>query len=466
MIGSRARLMIFARSRRGTAAAAALFSLLGAGVAAAFVTASGVAFLLVAVVAMALLALAVTVLSEVQFAVAVLMASLAATYGIVVHRSPGVTLLEVLLVAPASWFALTGTRSLLALEPPVGRLFRLFVAASLGLIVLVALSVVYRPAGGHASTALKELGKDVEIIVLTLGILCWARDRRRFVLAYGFAAEVFFADLLSTVAPHRGHVVHLSSLQTSTPLYLLVLLLPFSRSPRVLPLLGFSAVMLVVAKTREAWLGVLLVVLVILVSPPLRAWFGRGAAAVMGLGATALILLVVAVPALRVRVDRVFSGRDQSVHDRFAMTHAAQLELQHHLLTGVGPGEFKPWLLVHPPPFAFLVGLHNLARDPHNTFAKFAAELGVPGLLLFLCWVAAIVGVAVVCVSDGFAAPRLQPWVVGLVLYAVVYVLMLATTEWGAITRFELPLGAALLLSLGRVVQATRGRSTADPLPE
>jgi O-antigen ligase len=306
---------------------------------------------------------------------------------------------------------------------------------------------------------LKELGKDVELVVLALGIVCWVSDLGRFKLAYGFAVAVFFVDLVTSVAHHRGAVLHVAALQTSTPLYILVLSIPFVGHRRVLPLVGFAGVLLVVSKTREAWLGALLVVILIVANKQLRATFGRVVTAVLVASVGFLVVLVSAVPGLRVRVDRVFSGSDQSVHDRFAMAHAAFLEFQHHLVSGVGPGEFKPWLLLHPPPFQFLVGLPALARDPHDAFAKFAAELGAPGLILFLCWVAAVIGIVAVYASDGLRVADLRPYMAGAVLFTVVYVLMLLTSEWGAITRFELPLGAALLMSLGRVVPATRVKS-------
>jgi O-antigen ligase len=442
-----------------------LLLLLGALAALVLATTSGVLFALAVIAAGALVALGVSELAGIPYLMAGAVVAGAGTYGIIVHRNPGVTLLELLLIVPAAWFALTGTPTLLRLEPPAGRLFRLLVASSVGLCLLVALYVVYRPAGGHASIAVKELGKDVELVLLLLGLVCWATTRRRFLLLYGFALSVFFADLASMVARYHGDTLHVTSLQTSTPLYILVLAIPFARSPRILPLLGFAAVLLVVAKTREAWLSAVILVIVVCASRRARAAIGRGATTALVVAAGVLVVLVAAVPALRLRVEHIASGRDQSIHDRIAMTHAALLELQHHLLTGVGPGEFKAYLLVHPPPFQFWIGLPLLPHDPHDAFAKFAGETGLPGLLLFAGFAAAVIGIGVVYGFRGLDVPDLHPYVLGLLLYAALYVLVLLTSEWAAISRIELPLGAALLVSLARVVPAARAGTAPEAVP-
>jgi O-antigen ligase len=445
-----------ARSTRATAGGTFLRLALGVGVALVFVTTSGPLFAIAGLALLAMLVFALAAVSEVRLPIAAGIAALAGTFAITVHHSPGITLLEALLILPAGWLAVTRLGTLLLLELTARRFLRLFVAASAGLLLLGALYVVYRPAGGHAGTALKELGKNVELVVLTLGLLAWISDRRRLAVFYGFAAAVFFIDVFAGVVRQRGDVIHLSSLQTTAPLLLLVLLVPFVRRRQVLPLVGFALVLLVVAKTRQAWAASFVVVAIAILTPQLRASLGRRLAASMGIAVGVLVLVIVAVPTLRARADSVFTGHDQSTHDRFAMAHAAQLELQKHPLTGVGPGEFKHWLLAHPPPFDFWIGLEVLPLDPHNAFAKFGAELGVPGLILFLCWVVGVLGIVLAYRREALELPELRLYAAGIVLFAVLYLFVLGTSEWGAISRFELPLGAALLMSLGGVVPASR----------
>jgi hypothetical protein len=339
---------------------------------------------------------------------------------------------------------------------------RLLVGASAGLLALGALYVVYRPAGGEAGIALKDFGKNCEIVVITLGVVAWVTGPRRFVLLYGLATAVFFTDLFAGVVRQHGEALDVPSLQTTAPLLLVVFLLPFVRRAEVLPLLGFGLAMLLVARTREAWVAAIVVAVVAFAVRPLRESLGHRIALGMGAGVVALLVMLAAVPPLRRRVEEIFTGDDQSIHDRIAMAHGAQLELQKHLLTGVGPGEFKHWLLAHPPPFDFWIGLEVIPLDPHNAVAKFAAEMGLPGMVLFLCWGAAVLGTLIVYARPGLELEGLRPYVTGVSLFGVCYALMLVTSEWGAITRVQLPLGAALLLSLARVVPAA-GRAMSPP---
>ncbi len=74
-------------------------------------------------------------------------------------------------------------------------------------------------------------------------------------------------------------------------------------------------------------------------------------------------------------------------HDVYAAQHRADLAMaglrmfQSHLLTGIGPGNFKPLL------GAFVdLDEHHIA---HNTFVEVMAETGVPGILLLLATIVA-----------------------------------------------------------------------------
>ena len=101
-----------------------------------------------------------------------------------------------------------------------------------------------------------------------------------------------------------------------------------------------------------------------------------------------VIALVVTLPLMVVApsspLPRIVSPNQ---HDVYAAQHRADLAwaglrmFQSHLLTGIGPGNFKPLL----GRFADL-DEHHVA---HNTFIEVMAETGVPGILLFLATIVA-----------------------------------------------------------------------------
>jgi O-antigen ligase len=136
------------------------------------------------------------------------------------------------------------------------------------------------------------------------------------------------------------------------------------------------------------------------------------------------------------------------------MIRAAAIEAERHPWTGVGPGEFKHWMLVHGSPVQFRIGLSAIPRDPHNVLAKFAAEMGVPGLALIVLWTVAVISSPWIAWRRRASSRRHEvlPYLLGLCLYAPIYLTFLIVSEWGSLTRVRLAIGAGLFLSLLRVL--------------
>src|SRR5581483_6618703 len=98
-------------------------------------------------------------------ALVVLPCGVAAGYGVVVFHSPEVTLFEVAAVLPSLYLIASSSGELLAAarnEPAL----RLFLAASLGLLLLGVLYSLWSPTGLGLGVPRKELGKNAEIVAL------------------------------------------------------------------------------------------------------------------------------------------------------------------------------------------------------------------------------------------------------------------------------------------------------------
>src|SRR5581483_9832464 len=332
---------------------------------------------------------AVALLAQAPVSLASAGVALAAGYGVVVFHSPEVTLFEVAAVLPSLYLIASSSGELLAAarnEPAL----RLFLAASLGLLLLGVLYSLWSPTGLGLGVPRKELGKNAEIVALALAVLAYVDRPARLARAYVLLAALVFVSAVKPVLTHGGEVLATDSLQTEAPLVFLVLALPFASRLPVTALIGTGGVLLVVARTRGGWVAAVAVAALVLGQRGLRGSVGRAAAAVLGVGTVLLVAAVLLLPSVRGRLDALVSGHDQSVDTRLSMLHAAELELQGHPLTGVGPGNFKTWLLANGSPVDFRIGVTVIPRDPHDTFAKFAAEMGAPGLLLHLAWVAAV----------------------------------------------------------------------------
>jgi len=118
---------------------------------------------------------------------------------------------------------------------------------------------------------------------------------------------------------------------------------------------------------------------------PQRISIGRLLAAAFG-----AVILVGAVlwffsknPYLTKRLERTSAG-EKNVDERFHLWGAAKDAFYTHPVIGIGFGQFRHYAsYTH----------HLVAKVTHQTYLSFAAELGLPGLLVFL-WFIGVVLVA------------------------------------------------------------------------
>jgi hypothetical protein len=441
--------------------AAAASVLLGAALAVWTVPPVLVAGLVVAAIAVPIAVIALSHVSGVTPAGGIVLLGLGVADAIVVHHVPNISLLEILLLGPAVLLVLA--RLPVFRMEIAGRGFvRLFLVSSLAIIALGALYVLIPSAGLGRAAPLKELGKNAEIFVFAAATFVYVDGKDRFARFYGLLLASAVAGTFSPIITTHGHLFAKNSLNNPYAIYVIVLALPFARRRSVAALLLATVVMLIVARTRGPWIELLIVGLIVLASRGFRTLLSPLAVRMLTAAAVCLVLSVALIPSLNARVGSIAAGNDQSVHDRTAMTHAALIEMEKYPLTGVGPGEFKPWLLKSPPVVSFQLGVQNIPSDPHDTFAKFAGEMGVPGLVLLCLWIAAVLGPMWRFRRELPAVPGFGPYAVGTSLYAILFFLTRLTSEWATLGRLSIGLGAGLLLAITRIVDADRRSTVAE----
>lgn len=374
---------------------------------------------------------------------------LGALYGVVIHHSPDVSVLEIVLLG-AVVVMLPGLHGLglaLGKEAPL----RSFIFFTAGLLLLGLAYALVPPSGVPSGVPAKELAKNLEIFVFAGAVFAYAGTPRRLARVYALLVATCIGSIGQTLVSTHGHLLAGESLQTVAPLWIFVLSLPFIRRPPVALLALAGLVILVVSRTRGAWATLLVIALLVALDRRFGRSLDRRGRLILVFASLAVVVLIAFLPVLLTRVMSIASGNDQSTHDRTAMVQAALIALREHPLTGVGPGEFKPWLLNSPPVVQFRIGVEALPRDPHDVLAKFAAEMGVPGLLLMLGWMTSVVTPAWRVRRRVLAWGDLRPYGVGMVLCAVLLVVVLLTSEWATVLRLQIALAAGGLLALPRI---------------
>ncbi|WP_432490941.1 O-antigen ligase family protein [Kineococcus gypseus] len=134
--------------------------------------------------------------------------------------------------------------------------------------------------------------------------------------------------------------------------------------------------------TRSVWLGTVLGALAVLVT---NRRLRRFIPAALAGGAVLVVVLFAVVPGLRASVDER-AGTVRSVLDRYNTNNAALRIVEQEPLTGIGWMRFldvsEDWVRQ-----ADAYALTNVNIEVHNVLLSRAAELGVPGALLFLACV-------------------------------------------------------------------------------
>ena len=165
-------------------------------------------------------------------------------------------------------------------------------------------------------------------------------------------------------------------------------------------LIGAALARLLFEARDRAWtIGVLPVLAAALVVSLTRsAWIGAGTGAglllilrdrrLLALVPVAVAVFMALAPAqVASRVYSIFDLNDPTNRDRLAMVAAGAGMVRDHPLTGVGPGQVETAYDAYRPEHAVNVGNPHL----HNVPLQIAAERGLPALLLWGWFVAAVV---------------------------------------------------------------------------
>lgn len=166
--------------------------------------------------------------------------------------------------------------------------------------------------------------------------------------------------------------------------------------------------------TRAIWGGAVIAAVVVGLTNP--AW-RRRLVPLLLVGAVAVTAAVFTVPGLKAKVS-ARSSTVSSVWDRKNTNDAALRAVVDHPLTGLGWEEFStegPAYLRTPATYP----LTGVGLEVHNVFLSHAAELGLPGALLWLVAVVGAVGGALVRRGP----PELRPWRTALLGIAVLFVI-------------------------------------------
>jgi putative inorganic carbon (HCO3(-)) transporter len=132
--------------------------------------------------------------------------------------------------------------------------------------------------------------------------------------------------------------------------------------------------------TRAIWLGTALAVaLVCLIDARLRRWFP----ALLVVGALGVAAALIAIPGLGSQAQ-ARAGTERSIYDRQNTNAAALRIIEQKPLDGVGWTRFRlvsaEWVRQAPD-----YPITNIAIEVHNVFLGRAAELGLPGALVWGC---------------------------------------------------------------------------------
>jgi O-antigen ligase len=157
----------------------------------------------------------------------------------------------------------------------------------------------------------------------------------------------------------------------------------------------FSVNAIVLARSRGAMIGIAAGVLASVLFAP-KGYRMKILAGLLVAGIGGLYLTDQAFLSRVATIDRSDEQRDRSAQSRLEIWALSLQMLSDHPF-GVGPGNFGQY-----------AGRYNVlyqGRDAHNTFVRCFAELGVPGLLLFLGLIASAIVVSKRNIQKAYALP-------------------------------------------------------------
>lgn len=179
--------------------------------------------------------------------------------------------------------------------------------------------------------------------------------------------------------------------------------------------IALCAAGLLLTLTRSIWLSsVVAAAAAVLAAPRLRGWLIPGAL----LGAIAVTGALAALPALNQRVDQR-STEESSVWVRKNTNRAAVDMIEARPVAGFGWQTFQ----VESAPYFRQAANYpaiGVGQGVHNVFLSNAAELGIPGAVLWGCGFLLAVGGALI----RRVSPALQPWRIALLALAVQWLIV------------------------------------------
>jgi len=179
--------------------------------------------------------------------------------------------------------------------------------------------------------------------------------------------------------------------------------------------IALCSVGLLLTLTRSIWLSsVVAAAAAFLMAPRLRGWLIPGAL----LGAIAVTGALAALPALNQRVDQR-STEESSVWVRKNTSRAAVEMIAAKPIAGFGWQRFQTQSAPYFREASTYPGI-GVGQGVHNVFLGNAAELGIPGALLWACGLVLAIGGALI----RRAPPELEPWRYALFALAVQWVIV------------------------------------------
>lgn len=198
---------------------------------------------------------------------------------------------------------------------------------------------------------------------------------------------------------------------------------------------GVMLLALLLGQSRFAIAGVLAagVMIVVLLGGSRWRWIGLGAAGLLILAQ--IIIVIDPLSTLEISAEDAASGpgilsqRDERTMDhRFSIWRSAAEIVSDHPLTGAGMDRFRYGPVRDDYPIA---GYDFPTPHTHNKFVQIAADLGLPGLIVFIGWNVTAWVMLVLCWRDGGRKVRVVSAAVGGALLAyMVYGLGDAIPLW------------------------------------
>ena len=309
----------------------------------------------------------------------------------------------------------------------------------------------------------KELAKWLEILLISIGVILYVRNDRRFANLYwamfftllGICIHHIFQNILRSDLFARMWVPVDWAVILSMPflsvawvqIIFLVILVPslvlsYSRLTWASSALAFGVLGLF---AKNTWLSVRRIRRIII-----------SVFSICG-------LVSVFVPGfIEIVVRRVMvtfnTKKDYSAFVREGMIKASILDFIHHPLLGIGAGNFKNHAITHQRNINFWISPEALPNSPHSVLLQTAAELGVPGLIAF----SLLLSIILVGIKRGRKVARcyapMAPYSVGMALFTIPLFITLIASNIGELYRVIIGLYFGLAISMFRLYKVYTNR--------